>query len=38
MRTMTGYNKKDAQLCLATSKDLVQCDRKGVLIYNDADD
>jgi predicted GH43/DUF377 family glycosyl hydrolase len=30
--TYTGYNKKDAQLCLATSKDLVHWDRKGVII------
>jgi beta-1,2-mannosidase len=30
--TYTGYNKKDAQLCLATSKDLVQWDRKGVIL------
>jgi beta-1,2-mannosidase len=29
--TYTGYNKKDAQLCLATSKDLVHWDRKGVI-------
>ena len=27
--TYTGYNKKDAQLCLATSKDLIHWDRKG---------
>jgi predicted GH43/DUF377 family glycosyl hydrolase len=34
--TYTGYNKKDAQLCLATSKDLIHWDRKGVIIpaYN----
>jgi len=30
--TYTGYNKKDAQLCLATSKDLILWDRKGVII------
>lgn len=30
--TYTGYNKKDAQLCLATSKDLLHWDRKGVII------
>jgi len=30
--TYTGYNKKDAQLCLATSKDLVHWDRKGIII------
>jgi predicted GH43/DUF377 family glycosyl hydrolase len=30
--TYTGYNKKDAQLCLATSKDLVQWARKGVIL------
>jgi predicted GH43/DUF377 family glycosyl hydrolase len=30
--TYTGYNKKDAQLCLATSRDLVQWERKGVLL------
>jgi beta-1,2-mannosidase len=30
--TYTGYNKKDAQLCLATSKDLIHWDRKGVVI------
>jgi beta-1,2-mannosidase len=30
--TYTGYNKKDAQLCLATSKDLVQWDRRGVIL------
>ena len=28
----TGYNKKDAQLCLATSKDLLHWDRKGVIL------
>lgn len=34
--TYTGYNKKDAQLCLATSKDLVHWERKGVILpaYN----
>src|SRR5438132_12798959 len=30
--TYTGYNKKDAQLCLATSRDLIHWDRKGVLL------
>ena len=30
--TYTGYNKKDAQLCLATSKDLIHWIRKGVII------
>jgi predicted GH43/DUF377 family glycosyl hydrolase len=30
--TYTGYNKTDAQLCLATSKDLIHWDRKGVII------
>jgi predicted GH43/DUF377 family glycosyl hydrolase len=30
--TYTGYNKKAAQLCLATSRDLVQWDRKGVIL------
>jgi len=30
--TYTGYNKKDAQLCLATSKDLIHWDRMGVII------
>jgi predicted GH43/DUF377 family glycosyl hydrolase len=30
--TYTGYNKTDAQLCLATSKDLVHWERKGVII------
>jgi predicted GH43/DUF377 family glycosyl hydrolase len=30
--TYTGYNKKDAPLCLATSKDLVQWERKGVIL------
>lgn len=30
--TYTGYNKKDAQLCLAISKDLIHWDRKGVII------
>jgi len=30
--TYTGYNKKDAQLCLATSKNLIHWDRKGVII------
>ena len=30
--TYTGYSKKDAQLCLATSNDLIHWDRKGVII------
>src|SRR5579862_1688035 len=30
--TYTGYNKKDAQLCLATSTDLLHWDRKGVIL------
>jgi len=30
--TYTGYNKKDAQLCLATSKDLIHWERKGVML------
>src|SRR5258706_3670376 len=30
--TYTGYNKKDAQLCLATSKDLIHWERGGVII------
>lgn len=30
--TYTGYNKKDAQLCLATSKDLIHWQRKGVIM------
>lgn len=30
--TYTGYNKKDAQLCLATSKDLIHWHRKGVIL------
>jgi predicted GH43/DUF377 family glycosyl hydrolase len=30
--TYTGYNKKDAQLCLATSTDLVHWERKGVIV------
>jgi len=29
--TYTGYNKHDAQLCLATSKDLIHWQRKGVI-------
>jgi predicted GH43/DUF377 family glycosyl hydrolase len=33
--TYTGYNKKDAQLCLATSNDLIHWDRKGVIIPAD---
>lgn len=30
--TYTGYNKKDAQLCLAISKDLIHWQRKGVIL------
>ncbi|HVH87742.1 MAG TPA: glycoside hydrolase family 130 protein [Terriglobales bacterium] len=30
--TYTGYNKHDAQLCLATSKDLLHWSRKGILL------
>jgi beta-1,2-mannosidase len=30
--TYTGYNTKDAQLCLATSQDLEHWDRKGVIL------
>ncbi len=30
--TYTGYNKKDAQLCLATSNDLIHWERRGVII------
>jgi predicted GH43/DUF377 family glycosyl hydrolase len=30
--TYTGYNKKDAQLCLATSKDLRHWERQGVIM------
>lgn len=30
--TYTGYNKTDAQLCLATSIDLIHWDRKGVIL------
>lgn len=30
--TYTGYNKKDAQLCLATSKDLIHWERRGVIL------
>jgi predicted GH43/DUF377 family glycosyl hydrolase len=30
--TYTGYNKQDAQLCLATSKDLIHWQRKGVIL------
>lgn len=30
--TYTGYNKKDAQLCLATSTDLVHWERKGIIM------
>jgi len=30
--TYTGYNKTNAQLCLATSKDLIHWNRKGVIL------
>jgi predicted GH43/DUF377 family glycosyl hydrolase len=30
--TYTAYNKKDAQLCLATSKDLIHWERKGIIM------
>jgi predicted GH43/DUF377 family glycosyl hydrolase len=30
--TYTGYNKKDAQLCLATSLDFIHWERKGVIL------
>jgi predicted GH43/DUF377 family glycosyl hydrolase len=30
--TYTGYNKKDAQLCLATSKDLIHWERRGIVL------
>jgi len=30
--TYTGYNEKDAQLCLATSKDLIHWERRGVIL------
>lgn len=30
--TYTGYNTRDAQLCLATSHDLIQWERKGVIL------
>ena len=30
--TYTGYNKKDAQLCLAISTDLIHWQRKGILL------
>jgi predicted GH43/DUF377 family glycosyl hydrolase len=30
--TYTGYNKQDAQLCMAESKDLIHWERKGVLL------
>ena len=30
--TYTGYNKKDAQLCLATSRGLIHWERKGVIL------
>ena len=29
--TYTGYNKRDAQLCLATSEDLIHWERKGII-------
>src|SRR5215208_4835177 len=30
--TYTGYNKKDAQLCMATSEDLIRWERRGVIM------
>src|SRR6185503_15597746 len=30
--TYTGYNKKDAQLCIATSKNLINWERRGVIM------
>ena len=30
--TYTGYNKRDAQLCLATSHDLIHWERKGIIL------
>ena len=30
--TYTGYNKHDAQLCMATSRDLIHWERKGILL------
>jgi predicted GH43/DUF377 family glycosyl hydrolase len=30
--TYTGYNKRDAQLCLATSRDLVHWQRRGIIL------
>jgi predicted GH43/DUF377 family glycosyl hydrolase len=30
--TYTGYNKRDAQLCLAVSRDLLRWERKGILL------
>lgn len=30
--TYTGYNKRDAQLCLAISRDLIHWERKGILL------
>ncbi len=30
--TYTGYNKRDAQLCLATSTDLIHWERKGIIL------
>jgi len=30
--TYTGYNKKEAQLCLATSRDLIHWERQGVIL------
>jgi predicted GH43/DUF377 family glycosyl hydrolase len=34
--TYTGYNKRDAQLCLATSRDLVHWQRRGILVSSRA--
>jgi len=30
--TYTGYNKRDAQLCLATSSDLIRWEREGIIL------
>jgi beta-1,2-mannosidase len=30
--TYTGYNRRDAQLCLATSTDLIHWERKGIIL------
>ncbi|MFZ0535772.1 MAG: glycoside hydrolase family 130 protein [Candidatus Sulfotelmatobacter sp.] len=30
--TYTGYNKKDAQLCMATSQDLIHWERRGIIL------